>query len=297
MPTALLAAESTSTAAAPTATLAAETTGAPLSYLVQDGDTVSSIAAQFGLQPETVLWANYGQLFDNPDLLFPGMQLLILPADGINHQVGGTDTVDNIAAFFAADSQAIIDWPGNRIDANNPVIFAGQWLLVPGGQRFLRRRLMPNLPAYAMAVSSQEYGSGACPQNAAQQPLGDGDYGWPVLSHEVAGEAFWSAHPGVDLAVEIGEDVRAADAGLVVYSGWTNENLGYGYLVMLDHGNGDFSLYGGLSAATVLCGHTVNAGDPIGPGGAIGHPAGSFVHFEIRRGEEYLDPLELLDGS
>lgn len=261
-------------------------------YLVQPGDTLSAIAASFNLLPETVLWANYEQLFDNPDFLYPGMELLILPVDGVYHQVGGTDTVDGIAAFFGADSQDLIDWPANEIDPSNPVIFAGQWVLVPGGQRFLRRPFMPNLPAYAMAVSPQEFGSGACPENASQQPAGDGTFAWPVRSHDVIAEAYWRAHPGVDLAVDIGEDVLATDSGVVTFSGWSN--LGYGYLVVLDHGNGDFSLYAGLGAVTATCGTLLAAGQPLGLGGVIGHPAGPFVHFEIRRGEDFLDPLEVL---
>lgn len=261
-------------------------------YTVQEGETITSIAAQFNLQPETVLWANYDQLFDSPDFLFPGMQLLILPVDGLNHQVGGTDTVDSIAAFFGARSQDIIDWPGNQIDPGNPVIFAGQWLVVPGGERFLRRRLMPNLPAYAMAMSPEEFGSGACPQDTTQLPLGDGSYAWPVSSHEIIGEGYWSAHPALDLAVDIGEPVLAADDGVVTFSGWSN--LGFGYLVMLDHGNGDFSLYAGLGGVTATCGSAVAEHDPVGEGGLIGHPVGSFVHFEIRRGEQPLDPSNVL---
>jgi hypothetical protein len=261
-------------------------------YLVEEGDTVSGIAAQFGLQPETVLWANYEQLFDNPDFLFPGMQLLILPVDGLYHQVGGTDTVESIATFFGADAQDLIDWPGNEIEPSNPVIFAGQWLVVPGGQRFQRNRPIPNLPAYAMDVSPEEFGSGACPQAANQQPLGDGVFAWPVASHEVVGESYWSGHPGLDLAVEIGEQVLAVDGGVVTFSGWSN--FGYGYSVLLDHGNGDYSLYSGLGSVTATCGTPLDEGQPVGLGGVIGHPAGTFVHFEIRRGEEVLNPLDLL---
>lgn len=295
-PTALPTAEIIS----PTPTVASPTaapTSQPISgdiqtYTVVDGDTITSIAASFGLRPETVLWANYDQLFDNPDMLFPGMQLQILPIDGLYHQVGGTDTVETIAAFFATEAQAIIDWPGNEIDPANPVIFSGQWLVVPGGQRFLNRRFMPNIPAFAMAVSPEEFGSGACPQNTAQSLVGDGQYDWPVAVHEIRGEGFWSAHPALDLAVEIGEKVLAADDGVVTFSGWSN--LGYGYLVMLDHGNGEFSLYSGLGAVTASCGNEVAAGEQIGTGGVIGHPAGTFVHFEIRQGEDAVDPQTLL---
>ncbi|MCW5875716.1 MAG: peptidoglycan DD-metalloendopeptidase family protein [Anaerolineales bacterium] len=264
----------------------------PFTYTVQAGDTLSSIAARFGLQPETVLWANHDVLHDIPDFLMQGMQLLILPRDGVYHQAGGGDSVASLANFFNANAEDIIAWPGNGIDAQNPQLFIGQWVLVPDGQRALRRRVMPNLPAGAMAVSSEEFGNGACPQNSGLLGQGAGEYAWPVSSRRILAEGYWSGHRAVDLAVELGEPVLAADAGVVVYSGWSN--LGYGLMVMLDHGNGDFTLYGGLGAASAVCGSALAQGQPIGLGGMIGHPAGAFVHFEIRRGAEFLNPLDEL---
>ena len=262
------------------------------SYTVVEGDTFENVAAHFELNPETVLWANSDQLFDNPDSLLPGMRLTILPIDGVYHQVGGVDTVDSIAAFFGADAQEVINWPGNQIDPENPVIFAGQWLIVPGGQRALDRRLMPNLPRFAMAVDAQEFGTGACPQNVSTGIDGDGAYAWPVENRQVVGDGFWSAHPGVDIRSAIGEAVRASDAGVVTFSGWSN--FGYGYSVMIDHGNGDFTLYSGLGRVTTVCGAAVVEGAAIGESGMSGHPNGPFLHFEIRRGEEYLNPLDFL---
>ncbi len=264
-------------------------------YTVQEGDTVSSIAAQFNLQPETVLWANYDQLLDNPDFLFPGMELLILPIDGVYHQVGGTDTLISIANFFGTDVAKIVGWPGNSIPSNSDVVFPGQWLVIPGGRRALRRRLMPNLQRFAMAVDFEEYGSGACPQNVSTGAEGDGVYAWPVTEHSFVGEKYWSAHMAADLAVTIGEPVRAADDGVVVFSGWSY--LGYGNMVMLDHGNGEFSLYAGLAEASALCGHSVSKGDVIGIAGMTGHPAGPYLHFEIRRGENFLDPTKALSRN
>jgi hypothetical protein len=261
-------------------------------YTVVEGETVTSIASTFNLQPETVLWANYDLLLDDPDFLLVGMNLLILPVDGIYHQAGGTDSVQSLASFFAADAQAIIYWPGNGIDPNNPVIFLGQWVLIPGGQRGLRRRFMPNLFTNNMAVDPIEYGTGACPENVISDISSDGEYAWPVDEPVVRGDGFWSAHPGLDLQVEVGGEVRAADDGVVVFSGWSN--LGYGNMIMLDHGNGDFTLYSGLSIVAVTCGSEVEQGDVMATGGMTGHPAEPFVHFELRRGEEYLDPLTVL---
>ncbi len=261
-------------------------------YTVQPGDTLRSIAAAYNLQPETVLWANYDALLDIPDLLFEGMQLTILPVDGVYHQVGGGDTVENIAAFFATTPQAIFNWGPNAIDPANAVIQPGQWLVVPGGQRSLRRRSMPNLPRHAMAVDFMEFGAGACPRNVEDGAVGDGVYAAPVSPLDVIGEDFWSAHPGVDLAAEPGRAVLAADDGVVTFSGWSN--FGYGYAVMLDHGNGQFTLYAGLAEVQALCGASLAQGEPLGTAGIIGHPVGSFVHFEIRQGGVGVDPLELL---
>jgi len=262
-------------------------------YTVQPGDSLTSIAAAYQLQPETVLWANYDLLADIPDLLFEGMQLTILPVDGVYHQVGGGDSVNNIAVFFAADPQAILNWPGNQLNGDNPIIQTGQWLLVPGGQRAVRRRFLPSLPRTAMAVDFLEFGAGACPRNVQDGPAGDGAYAWPVASHELRGDGFWSAHLGVDLAAEPGEAVRAADDGVVTFSGWSN--FGYGYAVLLDHGNGQFSLYAGLAEAQALCGHAVLQGEPLGTAGYTGHPAGVSVHFEIRQGGEAVDPLGAIE--
>jgi LysM repeat protein len=285
-----------STSIAPTSTEASSTSQTRTeieTYIVVAGDSISSIAAAFDLQPETILWANYDLLLDDPDYLLPGMQLTILPVDGVYHQAGGGDSVQSLAAFFAADAQAIVDWPGNQIDSADPQLFVGQWVLIPGGTRGLRRRFLPNLPRNAMAVDPIEYGVGACPENVFIDVAGDGNYSWPVDDPTVRGDGFWSAHPGLDLSVALDGEVRAADDGVVVFSGWSN--FGYGNTIILDHGNGDFSIYAGLSTVIANCGSSVEEGTVIATGGMSGHPSEPFVHFEIRHGEDFLDPSELID--
>jgi hypothetical protein len=78
-----------------------------ITYTVQAGDTLFGIAAQFGLRPESVLWANYDTLEDNPHLLKPGMDLAIPPVNGIVYTVAEGDTVESIAEAYKVTPDAI----------------------------------------------------------------------------------------------------------------------------------------------------------------------------------------------
>ncbi len=65
-----------------------------LEYSVTTGDSVFGIAKSFNLHPETILWANYDQLNDSPDMLNPGMTLNVPPVDGVYYQWQEGDTFE-----------------------------------------------------------------------------------------------------------------------------------------------------------------------------------------------------------
>jgi LysM repeat protein len=67
-------------------------------YRVVRGDSIFAIAESFKLQPETVLWANYDVLQDDPHSLKPGQVLKIPPTDGIYYQWNENDTLDSVAS-------------------------------------------------------------------------------------------------------------------------------------------------------------------------------------------------------
>ena len=71
-----------------------------LRYTVQRGDSVFGIAKKFDLEPESVLWGNYDTLNDDPDMLQPGLDLNILPVDGVLYRGESGDTLDAVAAAF-----------------------------------------------------------------------------------------------------------------------------------------------------------------------------------------------------
>ncbi len=95
-------------------------------------------------------------------------------------------------------------------------------------------------------------------------------------------------HEGIDIAAPAGRPVRAAKAGLVT----TAAAMGaYGNLVILDHGNGETSRYGHLSAFDVKKGDVVVIGQIVGRIGTTGRSTGNHLHFEIRFGGVAVDPL------
>jgi murein DD-endopeptidase MepM/ murein hydrolase activator NlpD len=86
----------------------------------------------------------------------------------------------------------------------------------------------------------------------------------------------------------LGEPIRAADRGVVVYSGWNT--WGYGNLIVVDHGNGWQTVYAHLYAVQVGCGGIVNRGETVGYGGSTGNSTGPHLHFEMVYNGVRVDP-------
>jgi septal ring factor EnvC (AmiA/AmiB activator) len=96
---------------------------------------------------------------------------------------------------------------------------------------------------------------------------------------------------GVEFAAPLGAPVRAVADGEVRFAGWFR---GYGKIVILDHGDGYYTVSGHLDEIGVETGSVVRAGDPLGSVGETGSLSGPGLYFEVRRGAEALDPDEWL---
>lgn len=116
----------------------------------------------------------------------------------------------------------------------------------------------------------------------------DGPYLARYYKFKADGETRWK---GDWLAAEAGEPVRATADGQVVYVGWM---LHYGLLIVLDHGDGYFSLYGHNRAALRSVGDSVAAGDTIAEAGDTGGHDKTGVYFEIRKGRSPQNPSQWL---
>lgn len=267
-----------------------------ITYTVQAGDSVFSIAELHGLKPETILWGNYDVLKDDPHLLKEGQVLSILPVNGTYYEWTEGDQLSQVAAFFEVEPQAIMEYPGNRFDltiasADDVEIEPGTRLIVPGGQREVQDWGPPQITRDNPA-SAAYYGAGSC-GSVYSGAIGNGTFVWPTTERYLSGYTYNPpVHRGIDIAGDTGNAIFATDAGVVVYSGWSN--YGYGYLIVLDHGNGWQSAYAHLSSIAVGCGQSVFQGTVIGGLGNTGNSSGSHLHFELVNGGAKLNPLNFL---
>ena len=98
-------------------------------------------------------------------------------------------------------------------------------------------------------------------------------------------------HEGIDIANSYGTAIYAADGGTVSYSGWRS---GFGYLVIIDHGNGYQTYYGHNSSLLVSTGEHVYKGQQIARMGSTGISSGNHCHFGIKINGTFVNPLNYL---
>ena len=160
----------------------------------------------------------------------------------------------------------------------------------------LKERQAARAAAAAAATAAQSSGGQGASDNWVQ---GTGQLGWPV-SGEITSPYGYRVHPiwgttiyhsGIDIGVDEGTPVHAADGGVVVWSGWMG---GYGYAVVIDHGNGLSTLYGHNSELAVDEGQSVAKGQVISYAGSTGNSTGPHVHFEVRVNGDPVDPMGYL---
>lgn len=255
-------------------------------YRVSRGDSVFAISESYKLTPETVLWANYDVLQDDPHSLAPGMVLKIPPTDGIYYQWKENDTLEKVANEYKTSVDDILNFPGNDIDLTNPKVESGSWVMLPGGEREFVQWLVPT-------VASGASGTSGTSQSACGGGAVGGGFVWPADSNFLSGNDYWSGHLGIDIAAGEGAPVYAASSGVVTMAAG-GYNYGYGNVVQIDHGNGYSTVYAHLSTYFVSVCQSVSAGAQIATSGNTGNSQGAHLHFEVRQGGGFINPWFVL---
>ncbi len=236
-----------------------------LSYEIQPGDTLDSVARRFSVPSGAILSSN-----DFSELV-PG-KLLRIPKDGTLHKIRSGQTLTDIAKTYGVTIEEIV--LANSMDSPDK-LHAGQELFIPKVKNF------PRVKALELAKGKTS------------------GFVWPLFGelssffgpriHPVSGKNDF--HEGIDLEVSEGTSVYASKAGRVVLAG---KNGGYGIQVMIDHGNGYRTTYGHLSETRVYRGQFIEGGQLIALSGNTGLSTGPHLHFEIRQYGRALNPLAIL---
>jgi len=236
-----------------------------IKYVVQRGDTLASIANYFGINVETLGIENK---ITTRTILQPGDVLNVLPVKGISHKIVRGNTLQKIANTYKANVAKIIEFNGITGDKDLKV---GETIIIPDGIKpAAPKAVVVKKPA---AVPSQT----TTVRPAAAQSSGHGMV-WPTTKHTITQYYSWK-HGGIDIGIKTGSAIYAADDGVVEKSGWNTG--GYGYMVLINHGNGIKTRYGHNSKLYAVAGEEVRKGDVVALSGSTGRSTGPHLHFEV----------------
>lgn len=203
------------------------------------------------------------------------------PEPSVVHIVRKGDTLYSIAFDAGLDYRAVARWN----DIRPP------YVITPGQ----KLRLRPP-PGYRPTVTaSREPGRPATrkvePERRPAVSTAAASWQWPARGQIIRRFSRDSANPGIDIAGEAGQTVRAAADGRIVYSG--DGLRGYGQLIIVKHNESFLSAYAHNRKLLVQEGDQVRRGQPIAEMGATGTDRVK-LHFEIRKQGTAVDPLKYL---
>ncbi|MFW6238433.1 MAG: peptidoglycan DD-metalloendopeptidase family protein [Halanaerobiales bacterium] len=243
-------------------------------YTVKKGDTLSELAQEKKSSVEAIIQKNNIQ----GEKIKPGQELIIpevgqggareeSPNSNIIHEVEPGEALITLAKRYGTDINTI------KLANNlkNSTIYTGQNLVIPHSGNKIDETFK----------------------------LEKGNLIWPVMGR-ISSNFGWRIHPisdkrefhnGVDVAVPIGTEIRAAAGGQVIYSGWKG---GYGKTVVIDHGQGIQTYYAHNSRLLVREGTFVKVGEKIAGAGSTGTSTGPHLHFGLKVNGEFIEPLNYL---
>lgn len=255
-----------------------------VTHTVETGETLSQIAARYGLMTETLLWEN--RLFDG-DRLKLGQTLIIPPLDGVSVTVSQGQTLASIAKLYNVTPEIIREH--NKLSGDT--LQKGRRLFLPGA-----KPLTPPQPIYArngdrgIRVAKNTFD--IRPPTVVTKANTNGKLIYPTNGQVSRG--FVGGHYALDIANRAKPDVWAAKGGKVITAKggcpvreegrYLSCGSGYGNHIVIDHGDGLQTVYAHLETLYVEEGTQVETGQLIGKMGNTGRSYGAtgiHLHFEV----------------
>ncbi|MGD9502354.1 MAG: peptidoglycan DD-metalloendopeptidase family protein [Methyloceanibacter sp.] len=259
---------------------------------VAKGDTLSSLSRRYGVPVEQIISANDlpdGRLAQGQELVLPGVTAAKAAAVARAEPSVRKVKTETIAApkptSLAEEEVAEAEGNGANQAANANDAGAGK----PGAGGTAT-------PPETAGEASKRVAR--VDQLPAPDPMSGNSFRWPVQGRVISGfgtRPDGAHNDGIDVAVPQGTSVKAAENGVVAYSG--NELKGYGNLVLIRHANNWVSAYANNDELLVKRGDKVRRGQIIAKAGATGGVSQPQVHFELRKGSRPVDPTKYMSNQ
>ncbi|WP_068505280.1 M23 family metallopeptidase [Paenibacillus kribbensis] len=257
----------------------------PVTYTVQEGDSLSSIATKFNMTAWDIKQNNPGvrelylQIGDELKVTAPKAPVTVRTVEKVVEQIAiepeveirQSDELKAGVTKVVRPGQAGLKEMDYRLTKENGEVVQEEWL----GQKVLQ-------PSVTEVVL----------RGTKVMGEGSGQFAWPTAGAVMTssfGGRWGRMHEGVDLVGN--HTIQASDDGVVTFAGQQN---GYGNVIIIDHRNGYQTVYGHLSSIGVRVGQVVQQGEAIGIMGSTGRSTGTHVHFEIRKNNTAQNPMTYL---
>lgn len=275
---------------------------------VRPGETLFAISRRTGVELRDIVVANNLEppytLRSGQTLTIPAARYHIVRAGETGYGISrayGTDLttlarLNNLEKPYAVQVGQRLRLPASPTLANDDKRSTAVASAAPAKSPASTARTTP--AATAPAAQQAPTATAAAPKPVPAPSAFAGNFSWPLTGRILSrfGPKQGGLHnDGINIATTQGATVRAAASGVVAYAG--DGLKGFGWLILIKHGDGWVTAYAHNEAVLVKRGDTVRAGEPIARAGATGSVDRPQLHFEIRNGRRAVDPLKHLPPS
>ena len=277
------------------------------SYVIAKGDSLWSIANSQNIEVDTLIGSNK---FKTSSRLRPGATLRIPNQDGIFYSLKKGETIEAVAKRYGVSMSKLRQV---NINSDTASLKTGDEIFLPGAKpdglmehKDSEVKVAEVKKSDKNSKTSAKNSKNEKSEKTAKLPKGEvavrntGAFRWPIMGR-INSPFGWRYHPitkrrdfhtGIDIKANRNDPIKAAAPGRVVYSGWMG---GYGKVIVIEHHNGQSSLYAHCSSLLVGKGENVSSGKLIAKIGTTGRSTGPHLHFEIRNGNSPVNPIKYLN--
>lgn len=280
-------------------------------YVVNQGDSLWVIASSQGIEVDTITGSN---MFTSSARLRPGMKLRIPNQDGIFYVMKKGEDIKAVSKRYGVSMTKV---KGVNAGVDVASLKTGDEIFLPGARpdgviehNDVKLAEVPSQGKKTPAKISTK-GSKKTPvksdKNDKYERIPKGEvavrrssgFRWPIMGR-INSPFGWRQHPitkrrdfhtGIDIKANRGDPIKGAGSGRVVYSGWMG---GYGKVLVIEHHNGQSTLYAHCSTLLVGKGANVSSGQLVAKVGTTGRSTGPHLHFEVRNGNSPVNPIKYL---